>query len=816
MNNTLALLDNNVLKLAIEQSREGMAIYDNQGACIYMNPAMAAMYGYEVDEVIGQSWHLFYDPQNIQKIEEGCLPALTDKGYSRSELQGRKKNSTTFDVEVTLTLLQDEEENPVGMVCRSQDLTHSKRTQLELTIQKQQYQLVFDHSPILIANIGLDYCYNMANKQYCEWAGKLPEEIIGSHVKNILGDIGFELAKPRIDQVLSGQHVSFEAKVLHSSGVDKWVNVSYVPERGPDGRVKGFYGFIVDIDERRRKEFINHSLMMAIEKGTEGFSLYEQDGNFIYVNSAQADMYGYQPDELLGGSWKQLYDAAQIEEIESLYLSQLLRDGQSRGELKGLRKNGELFDVEASFTQLKDEFGNHVGMFCSCRDISEHKRSRAEVDFLAYHDHLTGLPNRLQFKKSLEQALIRAQQQGDMLAVLFIDLDHFKYVNDTLGHSVGDQLLRKVADKIQSVFRTEDTVVARLSGDEFTVLLCDLAHQRSVDNIVDKLMQVFRAPIYVGDYKFFQGISVGISMYPQDGQDVEALMKNADAAMYRAKEEGRQDYRYYMPSLTDSAYESMLFRSQLQNALDKNEFELHYQPVISLEENRIIGFEALIRWRHPELGLIYPDKFIRYAEESNFIVLIGYWVIEQACQQIKAWRQMGLSIERIALNVSGVQLQQTTFANKVAEILSDTNTPANLFEFEITETFLMKGLKQPVAQLEALRALSISLAIDDFGVGYSSLSQLKQLSTQCLKIDRSFVNDIVTDPDACAIVEAIIAMGKTLKLDITAEGVEEFAQHTLLCKLGCKNTQGYFYAKPCPPQDIPSLYEALNERLKAL
>ena len=807
-------LDSDVSLLAIEQSKEGIAIHNERGEFTYINPAMAAMYGYSPDELIGKSWHVFYDSEQIQQIEEVYFPLLLESGYWRGELIGQKKNGGLFNVDLSLSQLYNHDGQISGLVCRSQDVSDSKQIELELIKQKQQYQLVFDHSPVLIAFLDHTYCYRFANKRYCEWVGVSEASIVGSHLEQVLSQKAFALTKPKIDLALAGEEVNFEARIAHASGDQKWVDATYVPDIDAEGVIHGVYAFIVDIDERKQEAFELQTLKLAVEKGIEGFALHDQSGNFTFVNSAQAAMYGYDESELIGKSWQSLYLTEQVEIIRNTYFPLLLSEGQWRGELKGLRKDGTNFDVEVSLTLLKDASGNNSGLFCSCRDISERKRTQEELDFLAYHDHLTGLPNRLLFKERLELALIRARRRESIVAVLFIDLDHFKHINDTLGHSVGDQLLQLVATRIKSVFRAEDTV-ARLSGDEFTVLLTDITSRESVDLILDKLLQAFRKPVSVGDHEFYQSISVGVSLYPSDGQDVESLMKNADAAMYRAKEEGRQAYRYYKPSLTDVAYESMLFRSQLQNALEKDEFVLHYQPLISLEENKVVGLEALIRWQHPELGLLFPDKFIRHAEESSLIVPMGYWVIEEVCRQIQKWLEVGVEVEQVAVNVSGVQLQ-TAFTQKVTDILNTSNTDASLLEFEITETFLMKGLKQPVEQLDALRNLGVSLAIDDFGVGYSSLSQLKQLPTQCLKIDRSFVNDIVDDPDDLAIVEAIIALGKTLKLDITAEGVETSKQHELLRQLGCKKTQGYFYAKPCPADTIPALLDELNQRIKTI
>ncbi len=570
------IVDDQLFKLGVDQSREGIAIHDEDGRFTYINPAMAAMYGYEADELLGHYWHILYSETQIKRIESSCFPVLQDSGYWRGKLVGCKKDGTPFDVDITLTLIKDAENQPAGIISRSQDISNNLKIQTDLFDQRQQYQLVFDHSPILIAHVGADYRYRIVNKQYCEWTGANPSKIVGMHMRDVLNDESFVKAKSYIDLVLSGQKVNFEAKVPHSSGQHKWVNATYIPDTDADGKVRGFCAFISDIDQRKRDEFMRQSLMHAIEKGIEGFALHDEAGDFLYVNSAQANMYGYSQDELIGKSWKLLYEEVQICQIENEYFPQLLKDGMWRGELQGLKKTGEYFDVEVSLTVSQDDAGEKAGLFCACRDISERKRTQQEVDFLAFHDALTGLPNRLLFKEQLEQTLLRARQRNSIIALLFIDLDHFKHVNDTLGHSVGDQLLRCVAEKIQLVFRNED-IVARLSGDEFTVLLSELNHPHDVETVINKLMQAFRKPIVVDSRELFQSISVGVSMYPQDGEDAETLMKNADAAMYRVKDDGRQNYCFYTPELTHSAQENMLYRGQLQYALDNQEFELHYQ-----------------------------------------------------------------------------------------------------------------------------------------------------------------------------------------------------------------------------------------------
>lgn len=558
--------------------------------------------------------------------------------------------------------------------------------------------------------------------------------------------------------------------------------------------------------------FEYQSLMEAIDNGIEGFSVHDVEGDFTYVNRAEAHLYGYEPEELIGQSWRCLYDANQVAEIEQIYFPQLMEAGHCRAEIIGKKKTGEFFDVEISLNIIRDGSGGQRGLFCACRDISARKRAQEEVDYLAFHDVLTGLPNRSLFNDRMEQAIIHAKRVEKFLAVLLIDLDHFKHVNDTFGHSFGDDLLRAVTKRLTLTLREDDTV-ARLGGDEFTVLLPELNKTEHLEVVVNKIIGAFKAPFMLGGHEIYQSLSIGVSFYPNDGADNETLLKNADAAMYQVKAEGRQGYRRYTAGLTDVASDNIWYRSQLLRAVEQDEFELHYQPLISLDEHRVVGAEALIRWRHPEMGLVYPDKFIRFAEESSLIVPIGNIVIERACQQFKQWQAEGLMFDYVAINVSGLQLR-SGFAEQVDATMKKMGVLPSQLELEITETFLMQHLHHASDQLAKLKALGLSISIDDFGTGYSSLSQIKQLPIETIKVDRSFVGDIVEDSDDRAIVEAVIAMGRALNLTLLAEGIETQTQHEMITALGSHKAQGYFYSKPVRPHLMADIFAEINQRLQ--
>ncbi len=445
---------------------------------------------------------------------------------------------------------------------------------------------------------------------------------------------------------------------------------------------------------------------------------------------------------------------------------------------------------------LFDEAKKPRGAIGASLDITERKRAEETVRSLAYHDTLTGLPNRLLFQDRLTLAVAQAHRHHKGLAVLFLDVDRFKVINDSLGHSVGDRLIREVAGRLRSCVREGDTV-ARLGGDEFTLLLPDAGHAVDAAKIAKKVLEVIRTAFEIDRRELFVTCSIGISLYPDDGRDAETLVKNADAAMYRAKEQGRDLYQLYTPALNATALERLALESSLRKALAHDELLLHYQPILDVATDRIHGLEALLRWRHPELGLVSPAEFIPLAEVTGLILNIGPWVLRTACAQARAWqlRQPGL---RIAVNLSARQFQESGLVGHVTEALAETGLEPRCLQLEITESSAMQNAQAAIQTLRELKALGVGLSIDDFGTGYSSLSYLKRFPIDTLKIDQSFIRDIETDPDDAAIASAIIALAHTLKLEVVAEGVETPGQLEFLARHGCDLTQGYLFSRPVP------------------
>ena len=443
-------------------------------------------------------------------------------------------------------------------------------------------------------------------------------------------------------------------------------------------------------------------------------------------------------------------------------------------------------------------------------DISVVKKSEEKLEFLAHHDPLTKLPNRLLLQANLKQAIKRAKREDSKVAVLFLDLDRFKEINDTFGHSYGDEILKIVTKRFQSVMREEDTI-ARIGGDEFIMLIENVNEVNDTETVLDKALGVFDEKIVVYGHSFRLSVSIGVSIFPDDGIEIEDLIKNADTAMYQAKDAGRNTYRFYTQEMTQNLFAKILIKNEIDKALKNDEFVLYYQPQISINSNKVIGVEALVRWEHPQMGLLLPDKFIKEAEGTKQIIALGQLVLEKACKDAKKWVDDNHFSGRVSVNVSAVQIKQKNFYDIVTDALEKTGLDGKYLELELTESYMMENPKESIAVFEKLRNHGITLSIDDFGTGYSSLSYLKQLPIDKLKIDRSFIMDIPHDKDDMVITKTIIAMSKSLGFSVIAEGIETTEQHDFLKTEGCFEGQGYLYSRPIPLKSFEKFLKIIRE-----
>ncbi len=529
------------------------------------------------------------------------------------------------------------------------------------------------------------------------------------------------------------------------------------------------------------------------------------DGKFIYVNPAWERTLGYRLEELQD---TRLLDVI-ADENHSRCLVEFQRAlrGEEIATLEGrlLAINGIKITVEASFccTFTQDKPDSIWGI---CRDITARKEAQEQLHYMAHHDMLTDLPNRLTFIDRLTQAKAMAKRQQNNLAVMFLDLDRFKVINDTLGHDTGDLLLQETANRLISCVREVDTV-ARFGGDEFAILLVNPSVVDDIERIAVKILKKLAQPMNLNNNELFITASIGVAMYPADSDSEEDLLKKADVAMYQSKALGRNTCQYYTPEMDRNAERRMVLENSLRKALDNEEFYLHYQPKVELKSGKVTALEALLRWEHPQLGLIPPGDFIALAEESGLIIPLGEWVLRKACEQNLVWQRQGLPPVRMAVNLSGFQLERKDFAERVQAILEETGMDGKYLELEITETVIMQNPDFAVKILSQLKEMGIHISIDDFGTGYSSLAHLKRFSVNTLKIDKSFVNEVELSSTDAAIASAIIAMGKSLDLSVIAEGVETEGQREFLKREECNEMQGFLFSKPLPPEEVERMLQ---------
>lgn len=584
-------------------------------------------------------------------------------------------------------------------------------------------------------------------------------------------------------------------RLLLADGSVKHVNERCDTLYDASGNAVRSLGIVRDITEQKTNEEKLRQSAVAVNSTTDAIAVIDSSNRIIEVNRAYSEITGYAREEALGKTTALLQSGKHPDHFYALQKDVLLSKGFWQGEVWKRRKNGELFPSWSSITTVRDESQEIINYISVFSDLSPIQHSQEKLNFLNHHDPLTALPNRILFSDRLDHALSRAQRENKKLAIIFIDLDRFKKINDTLGHPLGDIILQQAAQRIKKNIRDEDTV-ARLGGDEFVVIMEEIHQAQDVVALAKKLLAAFNTPFSVKEHELHLSISMGISLYPSDAQDSETLIRNADTAMYRAKEEGRNDFQFYTTSLTLAAFERLTLETELHHALEENELVLHYQAQYSLQTERVTNVEALIRWNHPEFGLILPDKFIPFAEESGLILLIGKWVLETACAQMQGWLERGHALERVSVNVSGVQFQRGDIVETISQILVKTGLPASRLEIEITESAIMHRMDHVISILDELARMGVNISIDDFGTGYSSLSYLKRLPIHRLKIDKSFVRDIPGDLNDVAITRAINAIGQSLQIGVIAEGVETEAQRAFLKTLGCNEAQGYLYSRP--------------------
>ncbi|MDX8396978.1 MAG: EAL domain-containing protein, partial [Mariprofundaceae bacterium] len=547
--------------------------------------------------------------------------------------------------------------------------------------------------------------------------------------------------------------------------------------------------------QRKALEEKLHLSSALFEHSLDAVMVTNADQMIEAVNPAFVETTGYSEAEALGATPSILSSGLHDKAFYQAMWQEISEHGVWVGEIRNKRKNGQLFQEWLKIIEIKNNVGEITHYVANFSNISSSSTGMQRFYYLAHYDSLTGLPNRALFHERLKSELKNAARRKSILAVLFMDLDHFKNINDTLGHGIGDELLKEVAKRLSGCTRDND-LISRQGGDEFTGILMDLNHAEDAARVAKNIIDALSQPVVIGSHQLFVTSSVGISVYPDDGTDMETLIKHADSAMYQAKESGRNNFQFYTKKLHAASKRRFELEAQLRHAIENDEFEVVYQPQVNVQTGSLRGMEALLRWNNAELGMVSPAEFIPVAEEVGLIVPIGKWVLRTACAQCKAWRDQGYPKLLVAVNLSSRQFCEPNFLNMLIEVIFETKISPRQLELELTEGIIMKSDTATVRTLNEINECGVHLSVDDFGTGYSSMSYLKRFPLDKLKIDKSFIDNLTTDSDDEAIVTAIISLSKSLKLTVVAEGVELEEQRQWLKANGCDVIQGYFYSKP--------------------
>jgi len=670
-----------------------------------------------------------------------------------------------------------------------------------------QYRSIFENAVVGIYQTTVDGRYLRANAALARIYGyQSPSELTSS-----LTDIARQLyidpeTRSHFAQLMAEHGVveDFEAQIFRKDGSVIWIKENARCVRDASGAISYFEGTVEDISVRKAAEAKIRQLATVFDGIAEGILIIDPDLTVRAANPAFEAITGHATASLIG----KVPALIAPEFHEPGFLAQMLAEAAAQGRWQGeatcLHQRADFFPAWLSLSAVRGPTGAIEHYVLVCTDLTQRKQHEERIRYQANFDSLTGLPNRWLIRDRLDQAIARAQRNDSRVAIAFIDLDRFKQVNDTLGHRAGDQLLTQVARRLRACLRLSDTV-GRFGGDEFIVICPDAAERAVGTKIARKILYAFSDPFDVLGQALFVGPSIGIAFFPDDGTSADDLLRNADLAMYNAKVNKPRHFSLYSAEMRRRNDQRLTLENDLQLAIVRHEFVLHYQPCVDLQRGRVVGAESLVRWNHPTLGMISPSVFIGLAEETGLISAIGYWCLRQACTQFRLWRRAGMTLDSVSVNLSPRQFQDPLIVTTVAEILADTGMEPSHLELELTEGAMIGDIDRAVATLENLKGLGVRLAIDDFGTGYSSLAYLKRFPIDSLKIDRSFVRDLEQDNTDVAIVETIIGMARSLGFAVIAEGVETVSQARILVERQCFRFQGYLFSHPLPPDAFEQL-----------
>ncbi len=790
----------------VNQSQDAIITRDLDNRIVTWNAGATMLFGHAAADVVGRNaTELLALDRSAETVALRIAHLRASVSMTR-RTRIRTADDRMVDIEIRLSPLRDAEGRLIGQITISRDLTERLETERALRTSEARNRLlaaVVEQSSEAILIKDLDNIVLSWNAGAERMYGWRQAESVGRNLTLLVrpASTGADVAR-RIAQVRRGVPDTWRAVSYRRDGTRIHVDVNVSPLFDESGHHIGEIGMVRDITERVQAEEALHDhrlfLEQAQEVGSIGSWALSLTGGTLTWSDETKRIFGIGLDAFDGRAetfWERLHPE-DVARVRAAYDQAITLRRPFTNRYCIVRPDGTQRWIHEHAAIIRDDHDQPLRMVGVVQDITEQRAAQERIEFLATRDPLTELPNRLLFRDRITHAIASAARSSTQLALLFIDLDQFKTINDSLGHWVGDELLKQVAKRLANCVRKEDTL-ARLGGDEFVLLLQGLADSRAVSQVASKVLELLARPYLIEGHQLSTSCSIGISLYPTDGADAQALMKNADAAMYHAKERGRGNYQYFSAELHSRAVERLSIETALRRALERGEFELHFQPQVRMDDSTVVGMEALLRWNHPEEGLLAPGRFIRIAEESGLIVPLGDWALDAACAQMRAWLDAGLTPPRLAVNVSVGQLSHA-FVRGVERTLQVHRIDGSQLELEMTESLLMLQVDENMKMLERISDLGVQIALDDFGTGYSSLAYLKKFPIDALKIDRTFVRDIVEDGDDSAITAAVVAIGHHMQLRVVAEGVETPEQLAILRTMGCDEYQGYLFSRPLP------------------
>ena len=797
LKNTLDI-NQKIYKTIFENSPSGIIYFNTDGLIIDANSAVVKILGTSKKELIGFNILKRVTNQNLLKSIKLSLQnqEALYKGPYTSVLSGKK-----LYLDIFLKPLVNDKNEIDFIVIFIDDKTQEFEINKNLVKAKNEWKSIIDNMVNIFIQTDKDGNIIKASPSVKDVMGYEQNEIIGKNTMEFW--IDKESSKKARENFIKEKQPlkKVVAKFKHKNGQDIFLEFYITPRFDEKGNYVGSDNIARDITEQLKSQKALEVYENVIKNTSEGIMITDKNNHIVFTNKAFFDITQYEEKDVLGKNPSILKSGVHTKKFYKNMWESIINSGKWKGEIWNKHKDDGIYPELLSINTLKNKNGeieNYIAIFT---DISEIKKSEAKMRSMAMHDSLTGLPNRTMMSSMMSHSIKSAKRQHELMAIMFIDLDNFKTINDNYGHKEGDNVLIETAKRLKDVLREED-IVYRFGGDEFIVTLEHIKNSEDIAKIAQKLNQSLQIPYQTNDYTFYISCSIGIAIYPNDASSVDELIKNADAAMYQAKNKGKNRYSFYSHELGKQIQEELHIENLLRKSVENSEFEIYYQPKIDTKTLRITGLEALLRWNSKEKGVLSPAKFIPIAEKTGLIIPLGNWVLLQACKQIKKWHDNKLYTGNISVNISGVQLDNKNFVNSIKHVLKESGLSPYYLDLEVTESVLMNDLKHWSNTLDEIRDIGIDISIDDFGTGYSSLSYLRELPVDELKIDKSFIDDIPGDKDACAIVKSIISLAKTLSYKTVAEGVEKKEQQKYLVENGCDIIQGYYYSKPLSATDM--------------